>query len=168
MKRILGKIPDSSKVWTSGCRRKETLPWAPNDLRRYEKDFIGRRRSVMGSKVYEFKLGVLVWLRTPRVSDTKLKQYHKFFLLFTGPFRVEQMCGVNAAISFKCLVFLLYIFCAFVLKKTCMSSSVLTKDDDALGATLGTSSLGGGQCDGPARGGTVQHNFRPSLFLARE
>jgi hypothetical protein len=43
-----------------------------------------------------FHVGDLVLLRTPRVSDTKLGLFHKFFHLFSGPFRISSSVGPNA------------------------------------------------------------------------
>ena len=49
------------------------------------------------TKVWKFKEGDKVWVRTPKPSDLKKKLFHKFFPIFTGPFFIQSVPHTNVA-----------------------------------------------------------------------
>ena len=56
-----------------------------------------KRRKAMKGKPHQFKIGDRVLLRAPKPSDKKLKLFTKFFLLYEGPLRIQEITGTNAA-----------------------------------------------------------------------
>jgi transposase InsO family protein len=57
----------------------------------------GRKRArAKKGKTHQFVEGSKVLLKTPRVSDTKLKLFHKFFPIFSGPYMVRRKVAPNA------------------------------------------------------------------------
>ena len=57
----------------------------------------GKRRKNNQKGTYPpFRVNDLVLLRTPKVSDAKHGLFHKFFHLFSGPFRISGLVGPNA------------------------------------------------------------------------
>ena len=57
----------------------------------------GSKRAKARKKVpHQFSLGEKVLLRTPKVSDPKLKLFHKFFPLYSGPYVIRRIVAPNA------------------------------------------------------------------------
>lgn len=55
-----------------------------------------KRKQKQKGKTYSFCVGDRVLLKSPRPSDTRQKLFHKFFHLYTGPFRISRFAGPNA------------------------------------------------------------------------
>ena len=55
-----------------------------------------KRKSRQKGKTHSFRVNDQVLLRTPRPSDARANLFHKFFHLYTGPFRITKMSGPNA------------------------------------------------------------------------
>jgi hypothetical protein len=78
----------------------EPTGWTTRDvqqitLRALEKS--GRRRKAhQKSRGYKFSVGDRVLLRSPKTSDTRASLFHKFFHLYTGPFKISKWSGPNS------------------------------------------------------------------------
>ncbi|KAG8229287.1 hypothetical protein J437_LFUL011133 [Ladona fulva] len=75
-------------------------PQERNRIRQIVLNNLGRsgrkREKAQKQKTHEFKEGDRVLLKTPKVSDTKLKLFHKFFPVFSGPYVVRKIVAQNA------------------------------------------------------------------------